>query len=141
MPAPNRTRSRCTSHASGRSLRRWVSGDSSIPFVASVTDSTRRDEMRLFRILPATAVIAAALSFAGVAPASAMVLWCESDPPIQLVTPAGTNITGNNQIYAPRDAMHLSPPLPASAPALSDGHGGALPPRALPSPRGGLPWL
>src|SRR5260370_17521030 len=122
MPAPNRTRSRCTSHASGRRLRRWVSGDSSIPFVASVTDSTRRDEMRLFRILPAAAVIAAALSFAGVAPASAMVLWCESDPPIQLVTPAGTNITVNNQIYGPRYDKHLSTHFPPSATPLPDGH-------------------
>jgi hypothetical protein len=81
--------------------------------------------MRL-RILPAAAVIAAALSFAGVAPASAMVLWCESDPPIQLATPAGNNITVNNQIYVPRYDMHLSTHFPASATAVSDGHGGSL---------------
>ena len=82
--------------------------------------------MRLFRILPAAAVIAAALSFAGVAPASAMVLWCESDPPIELVTPAGNYITVNNQIYVPRYDMHLSTHFPASATAVSDGHGGTL---------------
>jgi hypothetical protein len=82
--------------------------------------------MRLTRILPAAAVIAAALSFAGVAPASAMVLWCESDPPIQLVTPAGTNITVNNQIYVPRYDMHLSTHFPASATAVANGHGGTL---------------
>ena len=82
--------------------------------------------MRLTRILPAAAVIAAALSFAGVMPASAMVLWCESDPPIQLVTPAGTNITVNNQVYVPRYDMHLSTHFPASATAVSDGHGGSL---------------
>ena len=82
--------------------------------------------MRLFRILPAAAVIAAALSFAGVAPASAMVLWCEADPPVQLVTPAGTNITINNQIYVPWYDMHLSTHFPASATAVSDGHGGSL---------------
>ena len=61
--------------------------------------------MRLTRILPAAAVMAAAFSFAGVMPASAMVLWCESDPPLQLVTPAGTNITFNNQIYRTQSAM------------------------------------
>ncbi len=82
--------------------------------------------MRLFRILPAAAVIAAALSFAGVAPASAMVLWCESDPPILLVTPAGTYITVNNQIYVSRYDMQLATHFPASATAVSDGHGGSL---------------
>ena len=82
--------------------------------------------MRLTRILPAAAVMAAAFSFAGVTPASAMVLWCESDPPVQLVTPAGANITVNNQIYVPRFDMHLSTHFPASATAVSDGHGGSL---------------
>jgi len=82
--------------------------------------------MRLFRILPAAAVIAAALSFAGVAPASAMVLWCDSDPPIQVVTPAGANLTVNNMIYVPRYDVHLATHFPASATAVSDGHGGTL---------------
>jgi hypothetical protein len=82
--------------------------------------------MRLFRILPAATVIAAALSFAGVAPASAMVLWCESDPPIQVITPAGANLTVNNMIYVPWFDMHLATHFPASATALADGHGGTL---------------
>jgi hypothetical protein len=82
--------------------------------------------MRLFRILPAAAVIAAALSFAGVAPASAMVLWCESDPPVQVITPAGTNLTINNMVYVSRFDMHLTTHFPASATAVSDGHGGTL---------------
>ena len=82
--------------------------------------------MKLVRILPAAAVIAAALSFAGVAPASAMVLWCESDPPVQVITPGGTTLTVNNQIYVPRYDMHLSTHFPASATAMSDGHGGSL---------------
>jgi hypothetical protein len=81
--------------------------------------------MRLTRILPA-AVIAAAFVFAGAAPASAMVLWCESDPPVQVVTPAGTNLTVNNMVYVPRYEMHLSTHFPASATAVSDGHGGTL---------------
>jgi hypothetical protein len=81
--------------------------------------------MRLTRILPA-AVIAAAFSFAGAAPASAMVLWCESDPPVQLVSPAGTNLTVNNMVYVPRFDMHLTTHFPASATAVPDGHGGTL---------------
>jgi hypothetical protein len=82
--------------------------------------------MRLTRILPVAAVIAAAFSFAGVMPASAMVLWCESDPPIQVVTPAGTNLTVNNMIYVPRYDMHLTTHFPVSATTASDGHGGTL---------------
>ncbi len=81
--------------------------------------------MRLTRILPA-AVVATAFSFGGAAPASAMVLWCESDPPIQVVTPAGTNLTVNNMIYVPRYDMHLATHFPVSAAAAADGHGGTL---------------
>jgi hypothetical protein len=81
--------------------------------------------MRLTRILPA-AVIATAFSFAGAAPASAMVLWCESDPPIQVVTPAGANLTVNNMIYVPRYEVHLATHFPASATTAADGHGGTL---------------
>jgi hypothetical protein len=81
--------------------------------------------MRLTRILPA-AVIAAAFSFAGAAPASAMVLWCASDPPVQVVTPGGVNLTVNNTIYVPRYELHLATHFPASATAVADGHGGTL---------------
>src|SRR5260370_26014492 len=116
----------CTCHAFARSWRRGASGDSSIPFVASVTGSPRRTEMRLTRILPA-AVVATAFSFAGAAPASAMVLWCESDPPIQVVTPAGTNLTVNNMIYVPRYYIHSPTPLPAAPPAAAAGHGAPAP--------------
>ena len=81
--------------------------------------------MKLTRILPA-AVIAATFSFAGAAPASAMVLWCESDPPIQVLTPAGTILTVNNMIYVPRYEIHLATHFGASATAAADGHGGTL---------------
>jgi hypothetical protein len=81
--------------------------------------------MRLTRILPA-AVIAAAFVFAGAAPASAMVLWCESDPPIHVVTPAGTNLMVNNMIYVPRYDVHLATHFAASATTAPDGHGGTL---------------
>jgi len=81
--------------------------------------------MRLTRILPA-AVLAAAFSFAGVAPASAMVLWCESDPPIQVITPAGNILTVNNMIYVPIYDIQLATQFQASATAASDGAGGTL---------------
>jgi hypothetical protein len=82
--------------------------------------------MRLFKILPAAAVIAAALSFAGVAPASAMVLWCEGDPPIKVVTPGGTNLVVNNMVYVPQSDRHLAKHLSASATTAPDGQGGTL---------------
>src|SRR5260370_42585052 len=69
-------------------------------------------------------VAATACWLAGAALASAMVLWCESDPPIQVVTPAGTNLTVNNMIYVPRYDMHLATHFPVSAAAAADGHGG-----------------
>jgi len=81
--------------------------------------------MKLTRIVPA-AVIAAAFSFAGAAPASAMVLWCESDPPIQVLTPGGTNLTVNNMIYVPIFDMHVARQFLASATTVADGHGGTL---------------
>jgi hypothetical protein len=81
--------------------------------------------MRLTRILPA-AVFAAAFSFAGAAPASAMVLWCESDPPVQVVTPAGNILAVNNMIYVPIYDMHLATHFSASATAELDGAGGTL---------------
>jgi hypothetical protein len=81
--------------------------------------------MKLTRILPA-AVVAAAFSFAGAVPASAMVLWCESDPPIQVVTPSGANLTVNNMIYVPVYDMHLATHFPVSATTAADGHGGTL---------------
>jgi hypothetical protein len=82
--------------------------------------------MRLTRILPAAAVIAAAFSFAGAAPASAMVLWCESDPPIEVITPGGVILTVNNMIYVPIYDRHLARHFPVSATAVADGHGGTL---------------
>ncbi len=82
--------------------------------------------MRLTRILPAAAVMAAAFSFAGVTPASAMVLWCEGDPPIKVVTPAGTNLMVNNMIFVPRIGVHLDNHFPVSATTAPDGQGGTL---------------
>jgi hypothetical protein len=81
--------------------------------------------MRLRTILPAV-MIAGALSFAGGASAYANVMWCVFDPPIQVVTPAGMNLTVNNMIYVPRSELHRAAHFPVSATAVSNGHGGTL---------------
>ncbi len=81
--------------------------------------------MRLRTILPA-AMIAVALSFAGGAGVSANVMWCVFDPPIQVVTPGGENLTVNNMVYIPIYDRHLASHFAVSATAVSDGHGGTL---------------
>src|SRR4029077_16788884 len=94
----NQTRSRCTPRAFDRSWKLGVSHGSYTPFVGSVTGSPRRTEMRLSRILPA-AMIAAVRAMAGGTAASAHVVFCMYDPPIQVVTPGGANLTVNTTVY------------------------------------------
>jgi len=79
--------------------------------------------MRLTRIVPA-ALIAAGLLVAGEATASANVVWCLYDPPIQVVTPGGQTLVVNNTIYLPPYERHLAKHFPATATVASDGHGG-----------------
>src|SRR5258708_11747921 len=109
-------------HESVRSWRLGVSHGSCTPFVGSVTGSTRRTEMRLYRIVPAT-MMAAALLIVGEATASANCEWCVYDPPIQVVTPGGHIVTVNNTIYLPPYERHLASHFTATATAVSNGHG------------------
>ena len=81
--------------------------------------------MRLKRILPA-AIIAAALSLAGEAPASANVMWCMSDPPLQVATPGGQALSVNIAIYMPPNQQHLARGFSDTATVASDGNGGTL---------------
>lgn len=71
--------------------------------------------------------LAAALTLvAGQATASANVVWCISDPPIELVTPGGHYITVNNMIYLPPTYRHLARQVQDDASVAPDGHGGTL---------------
>ena len=81
--------------------------------------------MGLKRILPA-AIIAAALSWAGGAPASANVMWCMSDPPLQVATPGGQTLSVNIAIYMPANQQHLARGFSDTATVASDGLGGTL---------------
>jgi hypothetical protein len=81
--------------------------------------------MRLSRILPAAA-IAVALSVMSEGTASAHVVWCMYDPPVQVVTLGGQNLTVNTTIYLPPNERHVSSHFPATATATSDSHGGTL---------------
>ena len=72
------------------------------------------------------AVGAAALFVAAQGGASANVVWCFSDPPIQVTTPAGHNLTVNNTVYMARPYVRFNRFIKDSAVAVSDGHGGTL---------------
>jgi hypothetical protein len=81
--------------------------------------------MKLSRILPAV-MIAAMLSLAGEVTASAHVVFCMYDPPIQVVTPGGHYLSVNNTIYLPPSQRHVADHFVATATATADGRGGTL---------------
>src|SRR5579872_2417085 len=58
--------------------------------------------------------------------ASANMVWCISDPPLQVVTPAGHNVLINNMVYLPPYALHLKSQVVDGAVAVPDGRGGSL---------------
>jgi hypothetical protein len=71
-------------------------------------------------------LLAGVMLVAGSAVASANMAWCVSDPPIQVVTPGGHNLTINNQVYLPPNAKHLKGQITDDATAKPDGKGGTL---------------
>jgi hypothetical protein len=58
--------------------------------------------------------------------ASANLAWCVSDPPIQVVTPAGHIVTVNNMIYIAQSESRFANRITDSATAASDPAGGTL---------------
>src|SRR5256885_12728566 len=70
-------------------------------------------------------LLAGAMMMATSVGASANFVWCMSDPPIQVVTPGGHNLTVNNMVYLPPYALHLKNSVTDSATVQPDGHGGA----------------
>ena len=78
------------------------------------------------RVLLMGGLAAGMLVLAGQGAASANVMWCESDPPINVVTPGGHNLTVNNMIYLPVVDRHLASYITDGASAVADGKGGTL---------------
>jgi hypothetical protein len=72
------------------------------------------------------ALAAGLLVAGGQGAASANVMWCLSDPPIQVVTPGGHNLSVNNMIYLSVIDRHLASGITDSASAVPDGKGGTL---------------
>jgi hypothetical protein len=78
------------------------------------------------RNLVVACVVAGVAIAMGSVSASANLQWCVSDPPLQVVTPGGHNLTINNQVYLPPSALHLKNLIYDQASAEPDGQGGTL---------------
>ncbi|MGH7765281.1 MAG: hypothetical protein ACREOM_12790 [Candidatus Dormibacteraceae bacterium] len=78
------------------------------------------------RIVVLGTVLSGLMLIAAQASASANVVWCMSDPPIQVETPGGHNLTVNNMVYLPPAARHLKLKLADDAVAYPDGRGGSF---------------
>ena len=70
--------------------------------------------------------LAGLLLLVGQGTASANVIWCLSDPPIQVVTPGGHILSVNNMVYLSPIDRHLATLIGADASAAPDGRGGTL---------------
>jgi len=70
------------------------------------------------------AMVASALALAAQAPAAANIAWCVYDPPVQVTTPGGSNLTVNTFVYFSRDARHAAWKVTTDASAESNGYGG-----------------
>src|SRR5258708_9392307 len=78
------------------------------------------------RVLVLGALAAGVLVMGGQGVASANVVWCLSDPPIQVVTPGGHYLSVNNMIYLSPVDLHIASQIWADASTAKDGKGGTL---------------
>lgn len=81
--------------------------------------------MRVRSVVWAT-VVSIGMLVAGQVAASANVLWCLSDPPVQVASSSGTTLTVNTTVYLPPGAQHLAKQETVQATTAPDGHGGTL---------------
>ena len=58
--------------------------------------------------------------------ASANLMWCAFDPPVQVESPGGHTLTINNMFYVSAADRHNAHLVTDDATAASDGHGGTL---------------
>jgi phosphatidylserine decarboxylase len=78
------------------------------------------------RVVVLGALAAGLLLLGGQGAASANVMWCMSDPPIQVVTPGGHNLSVNNMVYLSPLDRHIASQITDGAIAAPDGRGGTL---------------
>jgi hypothetical protein len=71
-------------------------------------------------------VTAGAMLVAGASAGVANVIWCLDDPPVQVQTTSGTNLTVNTTIVAPKAEAKAVAASTVSAVTAPDGQGGTL---------------
>jgi hypothetical protein len=78
------------------------------------------------RVVVVGALAAGLLVLGGQGAASANVMWCLSDPPIQVLTPGGHYLSVNNMIYLSPIDRHIASQITDDAGAAPDGKGGTV---------------
>jgi len=81
--------------------------------------------MRL-RTLVVAGALAAGLVAAAPSSASANILWCVGDPPVQVLTAGGHYLVVNNYLYVAPAYLHLAKNVTADGYAVPDGALGSL---------------
>ena len=71
-------------------------------------------------------LVAGAMFMASSVGASANFAFCESDPPVQVVTPGGHNLQVNSQVFLAHGSQQLASAVTETASAQPDGKGGTL---------------
>jgi len=72
------------------------------------------------------AVIAGVISVGGASSASANILWCIDDPPVQVQTAAGTNLTVGVSVAVPQGQAKYINSVGVQATSAPDGAGGTM---------------
>ena len=78
------------------------------------------------RALVVAGAVACGLVVAAPAGASANIMWCTGDPPVQVLTPTGTRFVVNTYVYADAPHTGLHGQTQVSVTTAPDGAGGTL---------------
>ncbi|TMD97198.1 MAG: hypothetical protein E6I72_07100 [Chloroflexi bacterium] len=78
------------------------------------------------RSVVAGVLVAGAMAVGGAGPASANLAWCWGDPPVQVQTPTGSNLTVNVMVAVPQFQAKYINDVDVQAITAPDGSGGTL---------------
>ena len=78
------------------------------------------------RSVVAGVMAAGALVVGGAVSASANILWCMDDPPVQVQTPSGSNLTVNVSVAVPQHQVKYINDVKVTTTTAPDGAGGSL---------------
>ena len=78
------------------------------------------------RSVVAGVMAAGAMVVGGAVAASANIVWCLDDPPVQVQTPAGTNLTVNVTVAVPQHEAKYISGVTVNTVTAPDGSGGTL---------------